>query len=300
MALGTDHFSAADMSVFTPEIWGTGVNDYFKNALGLATFFTDRSDEVAMGGDVLYTPNITALTVSSKTVGSQVVLSSPTETTATLTIGTHKHVAFIIEDAVKAQVKASYNIQERYAKNAAYEIANDLETALAALFPSLTAAVGTTTVALTEAVCRQAIATLSTAIKGSFRKEDVRFVLAPKTIWQDAMTSDRFVSFDFGQNGSGKEGQRVPYIYGIEVIESTYLTKVNTNADYSGALIHKDAIHFATAALPGASVGADGVPGVRLQSAYVLEYLGDLVVADIKYGVVLNRDAAGVEIISAV
>ncbi len=55
-----------------------------------------------------------------------------------------------------------------------------------------------------------------------------------------------------------------------------------------------DAIHFATAALPGAK----DAMGVRLQAEYKLEWLGVLVVADMLYGVIENREAAGVEIIS--
>ena len=38
--------------------------------------------------------------------------------------------------------------------------------------------------------------------------------------------------------------------------------------------------------------------GVRLQAEYKLEWLGVLVVADMLYGVIENREAAGVEILS--
>ncbi|MEA3429824.1 MAG: hypothetical protein U9R08_00975 [Nanoarchaeota archaeon] len=111
------------------------------------------------------------------------------------------------------------------------------------------------------------------------------------------MTSDRFVSGDFGQDGTKNNGG-VGRIYNIDVIESNSVSDDGT--DFSGALLHKDAIHFATAALPGAFVDANGTPGVRMQSAYQLEYLGELVVSDIKYGVVVNRADAGIEILSVV
>lgn len=300
MALGTDHYSGADVAVFTPEVWGMKVNDFFRESLECATFFTDRSDEVAMGGDVLYTPGTTAFTTNAKAAQTEVTLQSPTETAKTLTINQHKEASFLLEDIQRAQLKKSYNLRERRAKDLAYAVAEDLEVAITSLFSGFSNTVGSTGVALTEAVCREAISDLGDNIKGAFREEDVRFILARKTVWQDAMTSDRFVSFDFGQEGTGRGGQRTPYIYGIEVIVTSNVQTINSDADYAGALAHADAIHFATAALPGASTGVDGTPGVRLQASYIQEYLGELVTADILYGVVENRDEAAIQIISAV
>ena len=64
-------------------------------------------------------------------------------------------------------------------------------------------------------------------------------------------------------------------------------------ADYAGCLATPDAIHFATASLGGGS-------GVRVQSNYMPESLATLTTADICYGVVENRDEAGVGIVSSV
>jgi hypothetical protein len=88
----------------------------------------------------------------------------------------------------------------------------------------------------------------------------------------------------------------VTKIYGRPVFASTRITKINANADYAGALAIPDSIHYATANLPGQK----DEMGVRLQASYVQEYLGTLVTADILYGVVENRDAGGVRIVSAV
>jgi hypothetical protein len=49
------------------EIWGEKINEFFRAKLVAAPFFTDRSDEVSEGGDVLYTPSVTELTASAKT-----------------------------------------------------------------------------------------------------------------------------------------------------------------------------------------------------------------------------------------
>lgn len=297
MALGTDHYVAADVAVFTPEIWGSKVNDFFREGLLIAKACTDRSDEVASGGDVLYTPGTTAFSANTKAQETQVTLQSATETAVTLNINVHKEASFILEDTDVAAVKSSYVLQERKMQDAAYAVAEDLENALAALFSTFTVSVGATGTDMTEANIRVAISKLRQAIKGSFKKKDVKFILAPKQLWEDLMVSDRFVSFDYGQDGT-KDGGPIMRIYGIEVIESNNVPDDVT--DFSGALLHKDAIHFATAALPGAKSSVDGTPGIRMQSDYLLEWLGEMVVCDIKYGVVLNRADAGVEILSGV
>ncbi len=58
----------------------------------------------------------------------------------------------------------------------------------------------------------------------------------------------------------------------------------------NGCLAHKSALAFAVAN----PSGMGGVNAVRIQSDYLLEYLGDLVVADLMYGVIENRDPSGV------
>ena len=43
------------------EIWGDRINDFFKCKLIITDFFTDRSGELAAGGDTLHTPNLTEM-----------------------------------------------------------------------------------------------------------------------------------------------------------------------------------------------------------------------------------------------
>jgi hypothetical protein len=67
------------------------------------------------------------------------------------------------------------------------------------------------------------------------------------------------------------------------------------------ALAHPDAIHFATSPLgQGGSMGAMvGSMGIRVQSNYIPDYLSTVTTADILYGVVENRDVAGVRILTS-
>jgi hypothetical protein len=181
----------------------------------------------------------------------------------------------------------------RYAKNAAFTVAKKLEVAVAAKFNGFSTSKGTTAVALTDAVVRSAIAALETA-NADF--EEAAWFLHPKTVWTDLMSIDRF-ALKFNTDGADPVIKgAIGGIYGRPVVTSTLIQKINTNADYSGALAVPDAIHWATSPLPGQK----DPMGVRLQSNYIAEYLGTLTTADILYGVTENRDAGGVEIVSAV
>lgn len=294
MALGTDHFTATDLAVMIPEVWGAKVNDFYRAKLVMASHFTNRSDELADGGDTLYTPNLTEMSANAKSAGSQVTLNSPTETAVSLVVNNHFEVSFLIEDKEAAQVKKSYNVQQRYMKNAAYTAAKKLEDAIATLFQSFSTSVGTTTVALTRAVVLAAISGLETA---NADYDEATWFLHPKTLWVDLGSIDAFALSLNTANANNPVSKGIARsLFGRPVVTSTRITKINTNADYAGALAVPDAIHWATAALPGQK----DAYGVRLQAAYMQEYLGTLVTADILYGVIENRDAGGVRIVSAV
>ena len=68
MALGTDHFIAADLAASIGEVWGTKINDFYREKLVAAGFFTDRSEDVVAGGDIIHTPVIVELAASAKAV----------------------------------------------------------------------------------------------------------------------------------------------------------------------------------------------------------------------------------------
>ena len=293
MAFPTDTFTATDLAEIIPEVWGNQINDFYRAKLKMAAFFTNRSDELAGGADAVYTPNLTEMSAASKSNATAVTLNSPTETKQTLTVDQWYEVSFMIEDKEAAQVKKSYNTQQRYMKNAAFTAAKKLEVAIATLFNSFSTEKGTTTVALTDAVVRSCIAALETA---NADYEEAVWFLHPKTVWTDLMAIDRFALAMNAPGSNPVVKGAIGNLYGRPLVTSTLITKINTNADYSGALAVPDAVHWATSPLPGQK---DSM-GVRLQANYIPEYLGTLVTADILYGVVENRDAGGVEIISAV
>lgn len=290
MALGTDHQTTTTDAVFIPEQWSEKLNDFYRAQLKTAVFFDDWSEDVADGGDIIHRPNISEMTANAKTVGSEVTLNAPTSTKVDLTINAHYECSFMIEDAVKSKLKKSYRMQERYAKNAGYTVAAVLEDAIIALFNGFSQIVGTSAITLNDSNIRAAIAYLDAA---NVPMEDRAFFLHPNTIWKQVMGIDKFTLV---QNTLGADpvlrGQ-IGLLYGIPVIGTSRLGV--TLGHRNGALAHKEAIAFATGNIAGGAQEAT----VRLQSSYLQEYLGDLVTADIIYGVIENRDTSGVWIKSS-
>lgn len=286
MALGTDQITTTTADVMIPEIWGSRVNNFYRANLKAAGFFEDWSSEVAGGGDVIHIPNITEMTANAKAVNTQVVLSAPTETKVDLTINVHSHVAFLIEDSAASKIKSSYKAQSMYAENAGYTVAAKLEDALIGLFTGFSQTVGDSATTLNDSNIRAAIAYLGAA---NVPSSDRAFFLHTNVIWNQVQGIDKFTLL-INTNGSDPvlKGQ-VGYLYGIPVIEQSRLGV--SLGSRIGALAHKSALAFATGNLtPGQEAN------IRLQTDYRLEYLGTLVVADIMYGVIENRDTAGVYI----
>lgn len=294
MALGTDHFVAADLAANIPEIWTGKTNDFYRSKLVAAGFFTDRSDEVRFGGDILHVSNTAAFTANAKSAQTQVVLQDPADTQNDLTIDQHYHAAFMIEDKELAQVARSYNVMETKMKDAAYAVAKQLDTAITTLFSGFSTTAGATTTALSDA---NILAAYSAYATNDAPLEEAAWILHPKTIWEDIQALDKYTLIqNHGVSGVGPLTGQIGTLWGRPVLQSTNIQTINTAADYAGFFGNPDAIHFATAALPGSKDDMQ----VRIQSEYRLEYLGILVVADMLYGVAENRDDAGVQIISAV
>ena len=293
MGLGTNHFTAAQLAVDIMEVYGVRTNDFFRPKLVMANQFVNRSDELAEGGDTLYTPNISEMTANAKSAGSEVTLNSQTETQQSLVVDQHYEVSFLIEDKEAAQVMQSRNVQERYMKNAAHTAAKKLEDSIATLFQSFSQSVGTSGQALTDATILEAIETLTSA-DADF--DEANWFLHTKTIWSDVMSIDKFALHQNTDAADPSLKGCITRIYGRPVFQSTRITKINSNADYAGALAVPDAIHWACGNLPGSK----NEYGVRVMASYVHEYLGTLVTADILYGAIENRDAGGVRIVSSV
>lgn len=294
MAFPTGTYTEADATVFAPNVWGSVVNDILKKKLVMANFFINRSDELAGGGKTLETPNITEMAANAKSNATAVTLNSPTETKVTLTVDQWYEVSFAIEDQQAAQYKHSYYLQEKLAKNAAYTIATVLDTAIAALFSGFSQIVGLSTQAPVDSDIRKAIGLYEA---GNNDPEDGAFFFDKKVIWNGLMGIDRFTLVTNAPTADVLNKGAMGHLYGYPVFGSNNIQFISGSAGRKNALASKDAIHWATSPLGVMSAGGmSGEMGVRVQTNYIPDYLSTITTADILYGVIENRDLAGVYI----
>lgn len=306
MALGTNHMGGGvggSLLVDIPLVFGQKINDYFRYNLTLASFFVDRSDELADGGSTVYTPNIVALSTNAKANGSAVTLNNPIQTNVTLAVSTWKEASFLIEDREMAQLKKSYYLQDKLAKGGAWEVAQDLEDAIAALFSGFTGntAVGISSANVVDSSLLAAIATLETLGTPGIYTGEVAWIFHPNTFYRQIGSVDKLTLWQNTNTELPRSKAPTRSLYSIPVIVSPAVP-IATSGSYNLArvnlLAHKDAIHFAKMSMPvKAEKGMVGSEGVRVQQSYIHEYMGELVTVDLCYGVIENKDAAAVAIL---
>jgi hypothetical protein len=301
-SLGMTGGVGGSLTADIPLLWGQKINDYFRYNLSLAAFFIDRSEELSDGGSDVYTPNIIALATNAKTTNSQVTLNQPIQTKNTLTVSTWKESSFVIEDREMAQLKKSYYLQDKFAKSAAWEVAQDLDDAIAANFTTFSLNIlGTGTSNVADSSLLAAIAVLETAGVPGIYTGDVAWIFHPNTFYRQVGSVDKLTLWQNTQTELPRSKAPTRSLYSIPVIVSPAVPLGAGVAAESGSrlnlLAHKDAIHWARLTLPvKATSGYVGTEGVRVQQSYIQEYLGELVSVDLCYGTMLNRQEAAVKI----
>jgi hypothetical protein len=240
------------------------------------------------------------MAAAAKTNAAAVTLNANTDTKITLAVDQWYECSFAIEDREAAQVKHSYYLQERYAKNAGHTVAKKLEVALADLFKGFDTTVGASTAALADSIIRAAIAALENA--NIETTSEVAFFVHPYTFWTQIQNIDKFSLAVNSPVNDPTAKRPAGYLYGIPVFVSTNVQYVSSTAGRYNALAHKDALHWATSPLGagGSLAGGSmtGKYGVRVQSNYIPDYLSTLTTADLLYGVIENRGTSGVCILS--
>lgn len=288
MALGTNHLTTTTSAEFIPEVWSMEVLRQTENALVMAPMVKRFDSEVQRMGDTIHIPNLTNLTASDKTVSAQVTLQSPTETSTTILINKHKESSFFVEDLLKAQ--SNYDLQSEYTSKAGESIARAVDTDLLSEYSNFTNTdVGTYGVDISDATILAAAEAIDLA---NAPLENRAFVVYP-TQKTALLKIDKFVKADYmgmyqdptivrkGPNSRYMWGD----IYGIPVYWTKQVTQsAGTPTQTHNIMFHKEAIALAMQQAP------------RTQSDYLIEYLGNIVVVDVIYGVKTLRADFGVEV----
>lgn len=281
-------------TAFTPEIWTPRVNMFFKAKLAAAPFFADYSADVAEGGDIVHIPKISnSFTAAAITTTAGAITSTNlSDTNTTLTISSWMGVAYDISDFQYAQALKSYNIKNKYAEAMGYALAKKFDTDLLAQGANLTASVGNSATALLSTSLEKAFGILTS---NSVPKEDCVLFLNPKTYWNRIMTVAKYYdASQFGKPSVPSGAHDV--LYGVPVVITPQVPTgtAGTEGGYRNLLVHRDAIVYAMAKLPGSPMN-----GIRIQEKQS-ENLKVRFVGDIAYGVATLLADGGVRIIDKV
>ena len=303
MALGTNNTTAAVANNFIPELWSDEVIGAYKSNLVTANLVTKLSHK-GKKGDTIYIPVPARGAASAKAANTQVTLSAATNTAVTVTINKHYEYSKLIEDIAEVQSLAS--MRKFYTDDAGFALATQVDTDLVTLWEgfqggtvagadaaawekAVIGSVGTTLYTgnssnaadITDAGIRAMILKLDNANVPM----DNRYIVMPPIAANDLLGINRFTEQQFIGNGEAIKTGKIGMIYGVDVYISSNCpttTTADTATDRVGCLFHKDAL-----------VLAEQV-GVRSQTQYKQEYLGDLFTADTLYGVAELRNDAGV------
>lgn len=302
MALATNQFSASTVVSAIPEVWTPMVLDQLFAKTVAANFFTDLSEYFTGGGDIAHVHDIFTNTLSSNaqsTAGAAINLQNPATTDVTLTLNTHRYIGLQIPDEVLAQMGSTLpGINRLYTQRMGSILADDLEDSILGLWSGLTTnSIGDTATVLSDAEIRQAIEKLATA---NFDLRELAWFVHPFAFWVQLAAVAKY--YDASQRGGtwsfisdGNFGKMDAsrglqgFLYGIPVFVTSNV--VTNQLTHRNLLAHTSALGFAIRNLGGSKV--------RIQAANELEYLSNVVVGDIFYGVAELRDAAAVVVNSA-
>jgi len=302
MALGTNQVTTSVANNFIPELWSDEVIGAYKSNLVVANLVTKLSHK-GKKGDTIYIPVPARGSASAKAANTQVTLSAATNTKVTVSIDKHYEYSKLIEDIAEVQALAS--MRKFYTDDAGYALAKQVDTDLFALSEGLQGGtVGGTGAAsfekavigsngstdytgnssnaadITDAGIRRMLLTLDDADVPM----DNRVMVIPPICANDMLGINRFTEQQFIGSGDAIKTGKIGQIYGVDIFISSNCPSAsgNSGADRVGVLMHKDAL-----------VLAEQV-GVRSQTQYKQEYLGDLFTSDTIYGVAELRNDAGV------
>lgn len=292
---------------FIPEIWEDEVIAAYKSNLTMGSLVR-KMPFVGKKGDTIYIPKPTRGVAAAKAEGTAVTIQNPTVNQLTVNIDKHYEYSVMIEDITSVQ--AFNSMRQFYTDDAGYGLAKQIDDDLytqaqawgdgtvgdwvhsqsfyADTATSVAAYAIDTVVpgdAFTDAVFRRLIQVLD--------DNDVpmtsRYFVIPPSLKNTLTGIDRYVSSDFVNSGKVPTG-KIGELYGVEIYVSSNVPVIETAADNAvstvdtrGAfLFHKDASVFVEQL------------GVRTQTQYKQEFLGDLFTADTIYGTSEYRPEAGV------
>ena len=278
---------------FTPEVYSDYVKMFFKRKLVAATHFTDFSDNVSGGGDVVYIPGIAELAAPSDVTTTTGALTDRyvADTRTSVTLNTWKAYSLRFTDFKMAIIAKKYEIQKRYAEAIAYNLAKTFDTALLdAAVAGLVVKTSSTTTTISSTVCRDAMKLIDSY---SVPREGCTWIFSPAAYWELMRSTPIYDASVFGAGNApmatGKHGS----LFGIPIIVTQQAPLYTSGSEkrYS-LLVHNRVMAYAFANIDGTA------SGVRLQLVKG-DGLYSRLVGDIAYGMSILDTTGGVRILGA-
>ena len=302
MALGTNQVGVTVAGNFIPELWSDEVIGAYKSNLVVANLVTKLSHK-GKKGDTIHIPVPARGSASAKTVNTQVTLSAATNSVISVSINKHYEYSKLIEDI--AEVQALSSMRKFYTDDAGYALSKQVDTDLVTLWEGFQGGTvgGSDAAAWEKGVIGSLGTTLYTGNSSNAADitdigiramildlddadvpMDNRVFIIPPIAANDMLGINRFTEQQYIGSGDAIKTGKIGMVYGVDVYISSNCpttTTADTATDRVGCLMHKDAL-----------VLAEQI-GVRSQTQYKQEYLGDLFTSDTIYGVAeLRNDAA--------
>lgn len=307
MALGTNHIITSEVPNFIPEIWSDEVIAAYKKNL-VAAQLVRKLNHNGKKGSTIHIPTPSRGSASDKAAETQVTLiQHGSDAGIDVVINKHKEYSRLMEDITAVQALES--LRRFYTDDAGYAISKQVDTDILVELlnksgASLTLSSGVLTTASTFPTIYEGDGTTwdettatdisDAGLRGFIKRLDDadapmsgRHCIVPTIVKQDLLGTDRFTRYDAVGESAGSNSIRNGLIgdaYGVDFYVTTNLPTVQDSggtADNAlGYMFQEDALVYVEQL------------GVRSQTQKKLEYLGDLFVSDIIYGVKLLRDSS--------
>ena len=306
--IGTNNQTVTTAATFIPELWSDEVIASYQKNLVLANLVT-RINHKGKKGDTINIPTPVRGSATSKGENSLVKIQGDTHGNTALSIDKHYEYSVLIEDM--AEVQALSSLRRFYTEDAGYALSTQVDLDLFNKAAALNGGNGTAgnsgwnkavvfnnagvladwdrsgtgnAVSLTtggDAAIRSMVEKLDLA---DVPQDGRAIVLTPRQ-YTDMLGIQRYTEQAFIGDGNAIKTGKVGMIYGVEVYVTNAMgtTQCATGSVVHdiGLVLHKDAMALVEQL------------GVRSQSSYMQEYLGDLYTADTIYGVGEMRDTSG-------
>lgn len=333
MALGTNHLTRTTSDKFIPEVWEDDTIAAYKAMLVVANLVT-KFNHKGKRGDVIHVPNPARGTATAKAANTAVSFQADTAGEITITINKHFESSYMIEDIVATQALSALRKfytddagfalakridQELHVLGALLQGGSALGTATTNYDKAVIGSDGTTLyasengTALTDAGIRKMIQTLDDADMPMTG----RALVIPPVEKKNLTGLSRYTEQAFvGEGGSANTIRTgmIGNVYGHEVFVSSNCpwlhTDDTTNERYitfssttpSGTDFGGTTVAIASAGdkfrigmiFHKSAFGLAEQMGIRVQTQYALDFLGNMLVADTLFGTAELRNDAGV------